>query len=130
MITMSEIEVLPTTEELIIDQKSEEAIRKGQMPTIEYLVAMFEGRVRNSNWKEHRRKALLNCRDIMMKSLKENRSKQESNYELFFSHLDELITLLPGFIGCCNGKIVVGENEFEVVSHLDNAFNHIIVKVD
>lgn len=121
---MSNIRIMPDT------------ITKKPLNKFELAKAMFEGHLLRDGWEDRKRKALLNCKNTLMDLLKNNRSlyqtaeyeQQVSNFNLFLSNIDELMKLLPSWVGCSDGKIIVGENKSDIRKQLISPY--LIVEIE
>lgn len=77
--------------------------------------AMFDENFscRSEGWEERRRNALKVCRATPIKE-----DDNIDNHKLVLAHMDELLKDPPSWVGCSNGRIVVGENKAAVIREL------------
>lgn len=131
--------------EIIVDFKSDMTIlrcpydktmTRDSMTAFDFAAAILEGRISvyRKGWEERRQKSLLKYRNDCLpggpqstelekdKEIYRNPqayARHVANHELVLSNIDELIENPPAWIGCSDGKIIVGELKRDVLRELE-----------
>lgn len=124
------------THSIIVDFNSDmfkrcpydKTMTRENMAPRDYALAVFEGRVSNpqKGWEERRRQFLMHYQATPLEADKslfwdlQEYTRFMANHELVLKHINELLEDPPSWIGCSDGKIVVGETQHDVLRELEN----------